>query len=98
MINNFKDFGYVQVPEFIDKQSINTISQYFENKIKRGEWLSKEIEVETNNTENFEKINQMISTAKLSFDIKTGILTLQSENQEMPSLVVDLTKSEYKLL
>jgi len=42
LINNFKDFGYVQVPEFIDKQSINTISQYFENKIKRGEWLSKE--------------------------------------------------------
>ena len=43
LINKFKDFGFVKVSEFIDQQSISIISQYFENKIKRGEWLAKEI-------------------------------------------------------
>jgi len=43
LTNKFKNSGYVEVPKFIDEQSIKTISQYFENKIKRGEWLSKEI-------------------------------------------------------
>lgn len=42
LINKFKDFGFVKVEQFIDEQSISTISQYFENKIKRGEWLPKE--------------------------------------------------------
>lgn len=36
----FKQKGCVQVNGFIDPETISTISQYFENKIKRGEWAN----------------------------------------------------------
>lgn len=38
----FEKHGYVRVNDFIDTQTISVISQYFENKIRRGLW--KEIE------------------------------------------------------
>lgn len=34
----FEKHGCVQVSEFINQDTIRTISQYFENKIVRGEW------------------------------------------------------------
>lgn len=44
-MNNFNDAGYVKVKEFVDATTIKTISQYFENKINRGEWgWKKELE------------------------------------------------------
>lgn len=46
MNKNFDAAGYVKVEELIDTQTIRTISQYFENKINRGEWVGKkEVEV-----------------------------------------------------
>ena len=40
-MNEFQSNGCLQVPELIDANTIQTISLYFENKIKRGEWQSK---------------------------------------------------------
>ena len=40
-MSNFHGAGYVQVKELIDLQTVKTISQYFENKIHRGEWAAK---------------------------------------------------------
>lgn len=36
--NIFLEKGYVQINNFIDKKTVAIISQYFENKIRRGEW------------------------------------------------------------
>lgn len=38
---NFKKHGCVLVKNFIDEQTIAVVSQYFENKIRRGEWEEK---------------------------------------------------------
>lgn len=40
-MNNFQNVGYTQVESLIDAQTIKTISEYFENKIRRKEWLAK---------------------------------------------------------
>lgn len=40
-MNSFDVNGYKQIVNLIDSQTIKTISQYFENKICRGEWLEK---------------------------------------------------------
>ena len=46
MSDNFAKTGYVKISELIDPQTIKTVSQYFENKIHRGEWVGKkEVEV-----------------------------------------------------
>jgi hypothetical protein len=37
-MSDFDDFGYIKIVNLIDEQLIKTISQYFENKINRGEW------------------------------------------------------------
>jgi len=34
----FKQNGCIRVDRFIDTQTVSVISQYFENKIRRGEW------------------------------------------------------------
>ena len=39
-MSSFKDAGYVKVEGLVDAQTIKTISQYFENKIHRGEWVA----------------------------------------------------------
>jgi len=39
MSNFFSESGFVKAPNLIDHQTIKTISQYFENKISRGEWV-----------------------------------------------------------
>lgn len=36
----FEQTGCVQVNGFIEPETISVVSQYFENKIKRGEWVS----------------------------------------------------------
>tara|TARA_R110002072_G_scaffold201632_2_gene359377 strand:+ start:2430 stop:3014 length:585 start_codon:yes stop_codon:yes gene_type:complete len=46
-MSSFQSAGYVKVECLIDDQTIKTISQYFENKINRGEWVGKK-EVEVN--------------------------------------------------
>jgi hypothetical protein len=40
-MNSFQNAGYTKVKGFVDDVTIKTISQYFENKINRGEWLPK---------------------------------------------------------
>ena len=37
-MSSFKSDGYIIVKNLVDAQTIKTISQYFENKITRGEW------------------------------------------------------------
>ena len=41
MSNKFGSQGYVRVEELVDSQTVKTVSQYFENKIHRGEWVGK---------------------------------------------------------
>jgi hypothetical protein len=40
-MSSFQSAGYVKAEGLIDSQTIKTISQYFENKIHRGEWVAK---------------------------------------------------------
>ena len=40
-MSNFQTAGYKKIDDLVDSQTIKTISQYFENKINRGEWVSK---------------------------------------------------------
>jgi|TARA_R110001606_G_scaffold345241_1_gene494136 hypothetical protein len=40
-MSNFKDAGYIKVEGLVDAQTVKTISQYFENKINRGEWVGQ---------------------------------------------------------
>jgi hypothetical protein len=40
-MSKFQSVGYAKVESLVDEQTVKTISQYFENKINRGEWLSK---------------------------------------------------------
>ena len=40
-MSDFQDLGYCKVKNLVDTQTIKTISQYFENKIHRGEWLAR---------------------------------------------------------
>eukprot|EP00918_Siedleckia_nematoides_P004213 GHVU01009446.1.p2 GENE.GHVU01009446.1~~GHVU01009446.1.p2 ORF type:complete len:195 (+),score=12.96 GHVU01009446.1:844-1428(+) len=40
-MSSFQSDGYVKVESLVDAQTIKTISQYFENKINRGEWKAK---------------------------------------------------------
>ncbi len=44
MNNAFNKHGYIKVEGLVDEQTVKTISQYFENKIHRGEWVSRKIE------------------------------------------------------
>jgi len=41
-MSSFQSAGYKKVEGLIDDQTIKTVSQYFENKIRRGEWEPKE--------------------------------------------------------
>jgi len=43
-MSNLDKLGYLKVVGLIDAQTIATVSQYFENKINRGEWKQKGIE------------------------------------------------------
>ena len=36
---HFEKYGCVLVKNFVDEQTIYTVSNYFENKIRRGEWV-----------------------------------------------------------
>ena len=40
-MNDFDAVGYIEVKGLVDKQTIKTVSQYFENKINRGEWVAE---------------------------------------------------------
>jgi hypothetical protein len=40
-MSSFQSDGYTKVDGLVDAQTIKTISQYFENKIHRGEWAAK---------------------------------------------------------
>ena len=40
-MSSFQSAGYVKVEGLVDEQTIKTMSQYFENKINRGEWAGK---------------------------------------------------------
>jgi len=40
-MNSFQSAGHIKVESLVDEQTVKTISQYFENKINRGEWVAK---------------------------------------------------------
>ncbi len=40
-MNEFENKGYLKATKLIDDQTIKTISQYFENKVRRNEWVGK---------------------------------------------------------
>jgi hypothetical protein len=40
-MSSFQSAGYTKIEGLVDAQTIQTISQYFENKINRGEWTAK---------------------------------------------------------
>jgi hypothetical protein len=40
-MSSFQSMGYKKIEGLVDAKTIKTISQYFENKIHRGEWLAK---------------------------------------------------------
>lgn len=40
-MSSFQSAGYTKVKELVDAETVKTISQYFENKINRGEWTAK---------------------------------------------------------
>ncbi len=40
-MSNLQSAGYVKVEGLVDALTLKTISQYFENKINRGEWTAK---------------------------------------------------------
>ena len=42
-MSNFETSGYLKVENLIDQTTIKTLSQYFENKINRGEWAQKKL-------------------------------------------------------
>ena len=42
MKNKFDEDGYLRVENLLDEPTVKVISEYFENKIKRGEWSPKE--------------------------------------------------------
>ena len=45
-MSSFQGAGYIKVEGLVDAQTVKTVSQYFENKINRGEWAAKkEVEV-----------------------------------------------------
>jgi hypothetical protein len=39
-MSSFQSAGYCKVDGLVDEKTIKTISQYFENKINRGEWIA----------------------------------------------------------
>jgi hypothetical protein len=39
-MNSFQKLGYTKVENLIDADTIKTVSKYFENKLRRGEWVS----------------------------------------------------------
>ena len=41
-MSSFQTNGYKKVENLIDSQTIKTVSQYLENKLRRGEWHPKE--------------------------------------------------------
>ncbi len=45
-MSDFQNAGYKKVESLIDAQTIETVSQYFENKISRGEWQSNSESIE----------------------------------------------------
>ena len=40
-MNSFESVGYTKVDGLVDDKTVKTLSQYFENKINRGEWVAK---------------------------------------------------------
>tara|TARA_R110000744_G_scaffold235824_2_gene353428 strand:+ start:402 stop:986 length:585 start_codon:yes stop_codon:yes gene_type:complete len=38
-MSDFQNIGYTKVENLVDAQTVKTISQYFENRIHRGEWV-----------------------------------------------------------
>lgn len=51
-MSSFQSAGYVKVKNMVDEQTVKTVSQYFENKINRGEWVGKQ-EVEVGDASKF---------------------------------------------
>lgn len=77
-MSSFQKEGYLIVKNLIDVETIKTISQYFENRINRGEWL----ETPVNNIKDCTKfkhyadplIEVMLTQCKPAIEKHTGLL------------------------
>ena len=77
MNESFDSNGYIKVEELIDLNTIKTVSQYFENKINRGEWSSNDCQ---NNKDSSKfgyyadpLIEVLLLSAKEKIENKTGL-------------------------
>lgn len=77
MNESFDSNGYVKVDGLIDLNTIKTVSQYFENKINRGEWVSKNLD-EVKDSSNYgyyadPLIEVLLVSAKDEIEKQTGL-------------------------
>jgi len=77
-MSSFQCEGYCKSRSLVDEKTIKTISQYFENKINRGEWSSKNIEG-TRDSSKFgyyadPLIEVMLKQCQLAIEENTGLL------------------------
>ena len=77
-MSSFQSMGYKKIEGLVDEKTIRTISQYFENKIHRGEWLAKS-EVSENDASKFgyyadPLIEVMLKQCQPAIEQHTGFL------------------------
>jgi len=76
-MSNLQSAGYVKVEGLVDALTLKTISQYFENKINRGEWKAKD-NLKPNDSSKFgyyadPLIEVMLKQCKPAIEEKTGL-------------------------
>tara|TARA_R110000787_G_C13211067_1_gene425144 strand:+ start:59 stop:643 length:585 start_codon:yes stop_codon:yes gene_type:complete len=77
-MSSFQSMGYKKIEGLVDVKTIKTISQYFENKIHRGEWLAKP-EISENDSSKFgyyadPLIEVMLKECQPAIEQHTGLL------------------------
>lgn len=79
-MSSFQSVGYCKVESLVDAQTIKTLSQYFENKVRRGEWVPKsesELSSETSNKLGYYAdplIEVMLEQCQSAIEQHTGLL------------------------
>ena len=77
-MSSFQSAGYTKIQGLVDPQTIQTISEYFENKINRREWVAKS-EISENEASKFgyyadPLIEVMLKQCQYVIEQHTGIL------------------------
>ena len=76
-MSSFQSDGYTKVEGLIDAQTINTMSQYFENKIRRGEWAAQETDTSDSSKYGYYAdplIEVLLKDCRHSIEQHTGLL------------------------